>query len=882
MTPLASLFAAAFSLIWVDPYGDDPYLPDAFPKGGVETNRLSLAAAQGEIETISFSVHPERDMRKVDFKPSELTGPGGAVIPADAADFALVKVWYRAGGRWTTSWCGQTGKPTLIPDLILHDDDLIRVDEQATNLLLRIDYPDGPAYVDIRHRGRDSHFQHDLHPVRDSKKFVPFDLKKDRYQQYWLTYRVPKDAKPGMYRGKVAVVEDGKPLCDLPVEIEVYPFELPRARTHYDTTQDYLSIWMGTPTIQGLLKGSKRLDVAEAKARAIYRSLVEHNALNSGSPGDYKSDSTDDLAVRSLLMMREEGMTCKPMVNGPAADFWWVCPSEGPTYSVEEYPDKYEAALKKHRALVDRHVAVMDKYLGHRECYFTSADECDTGTNRRSYGFWNYIHSKGCFTWTDAGVEQDIGAIVGMNDIGAACIHSEAWRWHVGGAKAVTYAGTFTGPSCPSLWRRHKGIRYYYADYDGEHEYNFFDGRRNRWNDFVWHGDYCQFGIVYFTYDGLISTLAWEGVREGLDDIRYLSLLRMRAEAAMKSDDPAIRALGRREYLWMDSIDPERVLDLHAFRREVARRITNLIAKVGPQPPDPPMPKPAIPLPPESPRAPVPPEQRMKVAAQYEKEDRWDLAMPILSAVRNDASRPVDERVAAALKESELHSGILERKAAVAIVDEALGWKDTTRAQRGRLLLRKVEALMTDVIFEERYTRAQLDEAAAVIEEALKMPGVTTQERYDAIIRMLRGYEAAGEHKAAIAYCDARMADAGLSDVEHAEMILVKADAYIAMGENESACKMFDRAHKLCKNYNDRGWKLKTLLKEARAAEACKDWQRAYRCYADVAIVYNNEEGDLKRSAVSHMNRVAKYIKTNAPTVDPEDDSGEPAIELDE
>ena len=75
---------------------------------------------------------------------------------------------------------------------------------------------------------------------------------------------------------------------------------------------------------------------------------------------------------------------------------------------------------------------------------------------------------------------------------------------------------------------------------------------------------------------------------------------------------------------------------------------------------------------------------------------------------------------------------------------------------------------------------------------------------------------------------------------------------------------------------------LKTLLKEAQAAEACKDWKRAYRCYADVAIVYNDEEGDLKRSAVNKMNRISKYVKTDAPAIDPEDDSGEPAIELDE
>jgi tetratricopeptide (TPR) repeat protein len=147
---------------------------------------------------------------------------------------------------------------------------------------------------------------------------------------------------------------------------------------------------------------------------------------------------------------------------------------------------------------------------------------------------------------------------------------------------------------------------------------------------------------------------------------------------------------------------------------------------------------------------------------------------------------------------------------------------------------------------------------------------------------MLRGYEAAGEHKASIEYCDARMADAGLSKGEHAEMLLVKADAYMALGENESACRTFDMAHRLCWNYNDRGWKLKTLLKEAQAAEACKDWKRAYRCYGDVAIAYTEEEGDLKRSAVNHMNRISKYIKTDAPTVDPEDESGDSAIELDE
>ncbi len=746
MSTLASILSA-FTLIWVDPYSENQYLPNAFPAGGIVTNQISLAAAKGEIETVSFSLQPKRDMKLVDLVPSDLKGPGGAVVPASAADMALVKVWFRAGGRWLTSWCGHTGKPELINDLILHDDNLIKVDEQTTNMYLRIDYPApvGTQYVDIKNKQRNLRFDHDLHPVRDAKKFVPFDLKKDRSQQYWLTYRGPADTKPGIYKGTVEVKEDGKSLGHIPLELEVYPFTLPRARTHYDTNQEYMSIWMGTPNLESLIKGSKRLDVAEEKMRNITRSLYEHNALNAGSPGNYQSTSTDDLAVRSLLIMREEGLTMKPHVNGPAADFWWACPPEGPWLNPDADPDAYQAALAKHKKLVDTHMEVLDKYLGHRECYFCSADECGTGVNRRSYGFWSYIHSQGAYTWTDSGVAEDIASFVNVNDIPASCRHSQAWAWRKGGAKSLTYAGTFTGPSCPALWRRLKGIRYYYQDFDGEHEYCFFDGRANCWNDTVYHSSYGQFRIVYFTYDGLVSTLAWEGVREGMDDIRYLSLLRMRAEAAMKSSDPKIRALGRSNFLWMDATDPEAVLDLYAFRKEVARRITKLIEAVGPQPADPPMPKPAMKLPPSTYGQNEPAgADKYELAKKYEKDNYWDLAINKLEEIRKDPNETIDRRVDAAIDEARLYSGILNRTAAIKVIDDTLALPEPTKMQRSRLFLRKIDSLLTDVIFEEKYTLEQLNAAADSIVKLSKMPGITEKQRFETIERMIIAYYSAG------------------------------------------------------------------------------------------------------------------------------------------
>ena len=280
MNTLALLLGAACTTWWVDPYGDVPYLPDAEPHGGVVTNVLSCAAAKGEIETISFSVQPSRDLKKVDFRPSDLTGPGGAKIPAACADFALVKCWYRAGGRWRTSWCGNHGKPELINDLVLHDNDLIRVvedeDYAKRTVLVRFSYPEGPVWVDMRKHGNGSdHFLHEVYPVMDAKKFVPFDLQKDRFQQYWFTWKIPQDAKPGVYRGTLDVYEEKSALAKLSVEIEVYPFALPTARTHYDTSKRFISSWMGTPSLEGELSNSKNLAVSEAKLRNVYKSFAE-------------------------------------------------------------------------------------------------------------------------------------------------------------------------------------------------------------------------------------------------------------------------------------------------------------------------------------------------------------------------------------------------------------------------------------------------------------------------------------------------------------------------------------------------------------------------------------------------------------------------------
>ena len=852
MNTLALLFGA-FSLWWVDPYGDKPYLPDTPPEGGIVTNALGCAAAQGEIETISFSVQPARDMRKVDFTPSALTGPGGATIPASAADFALVKVWYRADSRWWNSWAGGTDKPRLINNLILHDDDLVRVVEsediaKRTNIL-RIDYPEGPAYVDMRKHGNaGSGFNHSLHPVRDAKRFVPFDLKKDRFQQYWFTWKVPEDAAPGVYRGSLAVREDGRDLGAIPVELEVYPFSLPDARTHYDTSKPYVSMWMGVPNLGSVLGASRQMDVAERKVRAIYRSCAEHNA-HCQAPGKFGSDSTDDLAVRSLIMMRQEGMKCRLLVNGPAFDSSFISIGPFEFKTPEQDPQRFIAATNNYTKMVETQVAVLDKYLGHHNCYFSSADECGTWFNRRSYPFWGILHRYGLEAWTDYGEPRDISWSVGMNDVPAAARHTTAWTWHRSGARCVTYAGPFTGPADPDIWRRTKGLRYYYADFDGLHEYCFHTAE-NAWNDFSYRGPYSQFQFVYLTYDGLISTLPWEAVREALDDVRYLSLLRMRCEAALKSPDPKVQALGRRHLVWMDSQDPEAIIDLFAFRREVARRAIELIAAVGPQPPDIlPKPPPAE-LPPHSDdTAPVPPPARRAARArELEKHHRHDLAIAMWELVRADESQPATARFEAAVREARLQSGLLRRDDAVRTIDATIPIPALKNAQRVKLLLLRVTIKMTNRIYEEEFTVEQLDDAAAAVVEALGRPGATEAERYEAILKVANAYLGGYQPLKAIAFISARLEEVKLGGQEIRDLYIRQARAYMQLEQWDDAAKMF----RLARRYGRVGDR-RNLRDEGYVAEKRGDWRTAVICYSDETLTYSDEEKAQKRACVRRL-----------------------------
>jgi len=95
------------------------------------------------------------------------------------------------------------------------------------------------------------------------------DIKADSTQPVWITVRVPKDAPPGLYRGKAAVVA-GDARAELPVELTVDRFTLPDER-HLLVTN-----WFNTSNIAKAHKLEIHSEAFWKMLERYARNMAEH------------------------------------------------------------------------------------------------------------------------------------------------------------------------------------------------------------------------------------------------------------------------------------------------------------------------------------------------------------------------------------------------------------------------------------------------------------------------------------------------------------------------------------------------------------------------------------------------------------------------------
>jgi hypothetical protein len=344
----------------------------------------------------------------------------------------------------------------------------------------------------------------------------------------------------------------------------VLPFALPAPKTYYDSRRDFFAGFMGG----GYLRNPDAAKPTthsrtEEQFKAELRNRAEHNDLQAFFGG-----SGDEATLRKLLRLRQaSGLGTQPLLGLSGA-------VDGLFFERSHDPPEVVAQQK---AGLARLFDIVEAEYGHREIYISGCDEGPRWIARRQAPFWRAIHELGgrVFTTGDDALFRESGHLLDWHDRNGRPSRDLAARWHTTGGRLTMYAAPFAGAESPDLFRRSHGLGLYRNDYDGSVNYTLYEKEGGFvWDDY-YPGEYRAFAMVYPTLDGVIDTLAWEGYREALDDVRYATLMKELAEQVLAADAPRARRRAKRALHDLATADIW-TCDLDAFRQTLVGHILAL------------------------------------------------------------------------------------------------------------------------------------------------------------------------------------------------------------------------------------------------------------------------------------------------------------------
>ncbi|HOL67737.1 MAG TPA: hypothetical protein PKX93_09805, partial [bacterium] len=527
-------------------------LPDCLPPDGRIDDRLILVGARGEFVPGSFMLTPWQKVARLEVKVSPLirVSPDGpkAIIPTENIDIRVVKVWWQTGTGWG-SYFGDPTRRQLIPELLVHDENLIRVDLNKRENYLRVDYPEGSQYlwVSAPPEVDDGRFDHHREPVADSPVLLPVQLLPGENKQFWVTIKVPEKIVSGIYQGKLNLIAEGADSGTIQIQLKVLPFNLPEPRTYYDLQKPFYSFMYNDCSLYTHLEATAGdWNLAEQKLRAELKNMREHNLYQYLQRSiRLFDDRNKKIFIRNLKLVKEAGFLPPLFDAFVSSGSFWFPPETTETY--QKYLQDATEALK-----------LIEKILGHREVYFFGYDEPGRKTLLAERQGWKDLTRLGARIYSTGRTKSHF-PLVGYAEHFVNCPENNresAEKWHLLGHRIASYACPHTGPENPDLVRRRHGLVLYKANFDGTGNYKYYD-QHKIWNDFA-STQFRGFNMVYPTRTGVIDTIQWEGFRAGIDDIRYATLLKSLAEKAMVSGKVEAVYTAKKALTWLEIMEEEK------------------------------------------------------------------------------------------------------------------------------------------------------------------------------------------------------------------------------------------------------------------------------------------------------------------------------------
>ena len=524
---------------------------------------VALHGCRGQFLPVSFVVSTSKPLEQVRIEVGQVRG-GGRTWPADAVDVHVVKDFHR-----NTIF----GHMATIPSLLVHDESFLAVEPGPTEK--------NPKRIANVARG----------PMRDADSLLPVDIT-DR-KQFWVTIRIPVKAKPGDYETALRIVPQNAEATEFRLSIEVHPFELLPPMIEYSIY--YPTYLEADPPAEGKYAFG---DISAAQMLAEFRNMRAHGLDNPNiydAPKTMPDGSFDFSKIDQVLDLREQaGMRPKAL--------YLISP---------EVPRPFRPLTDEEQQKVKRRVAAINawaKARGYDEVFMAMHDEAwgenlskerhamaaieeaggstfvavmhNTFFNRvgdvltrpvLQPGILHPIDSARDAYSTEEGLRHmaEIAKAGSLAPAAADPKFREAIDgMHRQGRKIFTYMNPMAGFPLPELHRRNTGLGMWRIGFDGTMTWAYTH------IESVYEVDQpLIFAMVVRTENGVLDSLHWEGFREGVYDVQYLTTLlsEVGKAAGRFPDDPLVEETWK----WLRAVD---VVDgdLSAIRSEMARRIVAL------------------------------------------------------------------------------------------------------------------------------------------------------------------------------------------------------------------------------------------------------------------------------------------------------------------
>jgi hypothetical protein len=538
---------AATSVYVVPPTNNTRILPSTILPAGMASRTVTITACKGEYEPATFVIQntSSTNIPGAVVAATNLVRSGGAeTIPAANVDVRVVKCWWQAGSKiWDLT------HKQLVPELLLKDDSLVRVSESAgTNELnvsgsyVLISDPNGVILNGVR-----TDFPATAQfPVQDADAIQPFDIPANSNKQIWVTVKVPATAIAGTYTGTITIGNTGG--GDAGIAETVTLNVVVPGFTLLPPAQAYSLYYRGRLAATGTIS-------SEGKNRAQFTAEMKDMASHGVTEPTLYGQGSDANLTQALTIRTEQG------VNN--SDLYYLGLTVG-SYGTDT------AALQNE---VSRVKALVQPY-GVTQLFLYGIDEQPLSPYVSQIAA---VHTAGAKVFCAEGAANASDALSAGLDLlisAGAPTNELATIWHNSGRQIFSYANPQGGEETPASYRRNFGMTLCGQQYDGAMTYAYQHSFGNGWNDFD-SLQYRDHNLTYPTANGVIDTIAWEGFREAVDDVRYATTLDTKILEVLAGGDAALKKTAKAAQAWLNTFLASTV-DLDSMRARMTRYLLRL------------------------------------------------------------------------------------------------------------------------------------------------------------------------------------------------------------------------------------------------------------------------------------------------------------------